>query len=415
MHAFTWTALALLTVSVGGCGTDSSGPKQSTELIRAEAGCEMPGLSTPLRQTVVFLDARAIQPSADAKEFGEKNAALRDLLLSIADPGRIQSSGVTAFRERVSIAVVPADGSSAQLVFMGCPPGLSAPELADARKKSSAVGEFFTGDAASKLSDQSEAFTRQLIGALTAAGARAGGGTPNGAIADASFLTGVKSTQALLDAKDHMLRLILIADLSPLSSSGGFSEGVTAGRAAGGRFGLAEVDIVAPAGKPVSHKEFLRGWFLAQGANLASAGSGRVALATPVPRHLWRFEGQAAYPGRQEAVAIRVGDDGAGKLAGAWLTLRGTPDRATPMTGTITCSAADRCSIQSDDGGFAQAWNPAPGGEPKFESLWPFGGMRSFAFALAGDRLTGTVSDDSVYIGPDTNRNSIAIAATTKH
>jgi hypothetical protein len=415
MQVAYWLGAALLATSVSSCGTDAPGTKRTIEIIRAESGCEMPGLSAPLRQTIVFLDARAIQRSADASEFGEKNAALRDVLLSVADPGRIQSSGVTAFRERVSIAVVPADGSPAQLVFVGCPPGLSAPELADARKKSSAIGEFFTGDAASKLSTQTEAFTRQLIGALTAAGERADGGTPNGPIADAGFLSGVKSSQALLESKDHMLRLILICDLSPLSASGGFAEGVAAGRAAGGRFGWAEVDLVAPAGKPVAHRDFLRGWFLAQGGNLASAGSGRVALATPVPRRLWRFEGEAAYPGRQEAVTIRIGDDGAGKLAGAWLTLRGTPDRATPMTGTITCSAPDRCAIQSDDGGFAQAWNPAPAGVPKFDNEWPFGGMRSFGFALTGDRLTGSVSDESVYLGTDTNKNSIAITATTKH
>lgn len=404
----------MLLVGLSACKTDPA-PTRSNDVIRAEAGCDMQGLSKPLRQTVVFIDARALQKTADATEFAAKNAGLRDLILSIADPGRIQSSGVTAFRERVSIAVVPADGSPGQLVFVGCPPGLSAAELADAKSKSSSVGEFFTGDAQSKLDDQAEAFTRQLIGALTAAGDRAGGGTPSGPVAGSSFLAGVRGSQALLDAKDHALRLILISDLSPLDPSGGFAEGVAAGQAAGGRFGLAEVDMVAPTGKPVAHKDFLRGWFLAQGANLASAGSGRVAVATPVPRRLWRFEGEAAYPTRNEAVTIRIGEDGAGKLAGTWLTLRGTPDRATPMTGTITCSAADRCTIQSDDGGFAQAWNPAAGGEPKFNSEWPFGGMRGFAFDLTGDRLTGKVSDDGVYIGPDTSKNSIAITATAKH
>jgi len=403
-----------LTLALAACDDPGKGTGSSHETIRAEAGCDMQGLGKPLRLTVVFIDARTLQRTADATEFAAKNAAMRDLILSIADPGRIQSSGVTAFRESVSIAVVPADGSPGQLVFVGCPPGLSATELAEAKSKSSAVGEFFTGDAQSKLDAQAELFTRQLIGALTAAGDRAGGGAPGGAIAASTFLTGVRSSQALLDAKDRALRLILISDFSPLSGSGGFAEGVAAGQAAGGRFGLAEVDVVAPAGKAVVHKDFLRGWFLAQGANLVSAGAGRVAVATPVPRRLWRFEGSAAYPGRNEPIAIRIGDDGAGKLAGAWLTLRGTPDRATPMTGTITCIGADRCTVQSDDGGFAQAWNPAPSAKADFKSEWPFGGMRSFAFDLASDRLTGKVSDDSVYIGPDTNKNSIAITAVAK-
>lgn len=413
IRAFTAaTALALL----AGCGpgTPTATSSATKETIRADAGCEVARLPSPLRQTLVLLDARAIQPSQNAREFVERNAPLRDMLLAIADPSRIQSSGVTALRERVSIGIVPIDGSPAQQVFTGCPPGLSATELAEARKTSSSVSEFFTGDVTSKFQKQADAFNEQLIGGLNAAGNRAVGGTPDGTIAQSRFLSGVRSSRALFDVKDKALRLILLSDFSALDPAGGFAEGLAAGRAAGGRFALAEVDVVAPAGKAPAHAEFLRGWFLGQSAHLASVAAGRVGTATPPPARLRAFVGTAAYPGGAESVDIRIGDDGNGKLAASWLTLKGTPDRATPMTGTITCQEPDRCTIRSDDGGFAQAWNPNPGATAAFDSEWPFAGMRNFAFDQKGVRLTGKISDDGIYIGNDTARDSIAIDAAAK-
>lgn len=412
--AHAWAAAMGLALALAGCKSTTGMVAGSPDVIRAEDGCDVPGLSAPLRQTVVMLDARAIQPSASAAEFVARNSGLRDLLLSIAEPGRIQSSGVTAMRERVTIAIVPLDGSPAQQIFTGCPPGLSAAELAEARNSSSAMGEFFTGSVADKFASQGEAFSLKLIGGLNAAGMRAAaGGTPTGAIDHAPFLAGVAASRALMETKNNSLRLILVTDLSAFAPAGGFLEGLAAGRAAGGQLSLAQVHLVAPAGRPVAHKAFLQGWLLGQGAQLASAGAGRVATVTAPPRRLWSFQGTVAYPTGGEPVVLRIGDDGAGKLAGAWLTMRGTPDRSTPMTGTIACSVADHCTIQSDDGGFAQVWNPKPGAEPSFGNDWPFAGMRRFAFELRGNQLTGKVYDDDVHIG-DSDRNALAIEATRR-
>ena len=414
MRASVATATAILSLALAGCGTDATPAGKPQDVIRADGACDVAGLTAPLRQTVVMLDARAIQPSTSAAEFVQRNGGLRDLLLSIADPTRIQSSGLTAMRERVTIAIVPADGSAAQPIFTGCPPGLTPTELAEARRSSSRTAEFFTGDVAGKFAAQADSFDEQLIGGLNAAGTRAAAaGTPSGTIDHAPFLAGLIASRALLEAKDHTLRLILVSDLSAFAPAGGFGEGLAAGRGAGGQFGLAEVHLVAPAGHPVAHQPFLRGWLLGQGAQLASAGSGRVATATAAPRRTWSFEGTAAYPAGNEPVAIRLGDDGAGKLAGAWLTLRGLPDRATPMTGTITCPAPDHCLIQSDDAGFAQIWNPKPGPEPTFGNDWPFAGMRRFTLEVRGNQLTGKVYDDGVHIG-ETDSDALPITATRK-
>jgi hypothetical protein len=171
--------------------------------------------------------------------------------------------------------------------------------------------------------------------------------------------------------------------------------------------------LVTPPGRAPAHKAFLEGYFLAQAANLVSYSPGRVGRPTSPPMRLSTFVGEAAYPERKEAVLIRLGADADGKLSGSWLTLRGTPDRPTPMTGRITCSG-EQCRIESDDGGFAQAWSDGPAGAPSFNGDWPFAGMRNFSFAVDGQRISGRVYDDAVYIGEDTTKNSIAVNGMKK-
>ena len=198
-------------------------------------------------------------------------------------------------------------------------------------------------------------------------------------------------------------------DIRPVAAGivGRFNERLAAGPSASGRLGL-----VVPAGRPVAHADFVRGWLLGQGALLVSADAGRVTGTTAPPRRFPFLEGQAACPSRAEPIAIRLGDDVAGKLAGSWLILRGTSDRATPMTGTITCAqGTDRCEIQSDEGGFARGWGG--GGPTRYDRAWAFGGMRTFRFTPDGGRLSGRVFDDGVHIG-NLKSNGITISAQAK-
>lgn len=405
---------ALLLPLLAGCGPDGENAR-SAEVIRAMDYCDGEGLSKPLRQTTVFLDARLLEKSADAAEFAAKNAAMRDIILSVAEPRRIQTSGVTALREKITIVVVPSDGSPAQRVFEGCPPGLSAQELARERAKGSGLSEFVSGDVTRSLDKQADAFTLQLIGGLNAAGARAEGGpVPSSAVEQSAFLAGVRASKGLFEDQGHLQRLILVSDFSRLSVSGDDRQsGIKAGQAAAGSFNHAEVHLVTPPGRPPANNRFLEGYFLAQAGNLVSYSTGRVGRPTSPPVRLATFVGEAAYPERNEAVLIRLAADSDGKLSGSWLTLRGTPDRPTPMSGRMTCSA-DQCRVESDDGGFAQAWSNGSPGAPRFNGDWPFAGMRNFTFAVNGAQVSGRVYDDAVYIGEDTTKNSISINAIKK-
>lgn len=421
--ASTFCTLIAGAALISSC-SDGGGPVGDigTGEIRADAACEVQGLTKPLRQTVVLVDARALQRSANGDEFAVRNTAFRDLILSIADPSKAVGNGTTAARERVTIAVVPADGSAAEVAFTGCLPGMSADELAQANRNQSALTSVFSAGPAGQMEKQAEEFRTRLIGGMVEAAKKAdgGNGTPAGSVEGSRFLQGVRGSRALLETRKGVQRLVLVSDLSrldlppetdPLAS---FTAGSTAGAQAGGDLGHVELHVVLPAGRPLPNRAYLRGYFLAQQALLASIAAGHLGPSPAPPVRLWHFAGEADYPSRKQLVDIRIGDDGQGKLASAWLTVIGDPRFAIPLTGQIICTAPDSCKITSDNAGFAQIWTGRTAGAAHFSNDLPFGGMRNFTLQIDGNRLTGRASDPDIFLEPDRNRNWIGIAADAK-
>lgn len=408
----------VLTSCDGGSG--SAPTKSGGSTIRAEAACDMKGAQAPLRRTIILVDAKALTKAGDAVAFAEQNKAFRDLVLSIADPAVALPAGTSAAREQITIAVVPADGSAAQTTFVGCIPGLSAQELADAQSKEGGIGSMFSSGTARQLEDQASNFRTQLIGGMVAAGALAGekSGSQSGPVAAAPFLAGIRASKGMFDGDDRVQRLVLMSDLSGLDLPNGEQAAVRkaaveAGRKAAGDLPQVDIHVVLPSGKSAAGREYFESYWLAQGGRLLSYGPEKLGNATPAPIRLWRFSAQAAYPSGNELADVRIGDDGKGKLTASWLTLLGTPSFPIPMTGSISCSGED-CEVRSDRGGFAQAWSDTPGGEPEFRNDLPFGGMRNFSFKIAGERLTGEATDEGVYIGADRGRQGIQITGKAK-
>ena len=426
MRLFWSAAAAAATVALGACsGGSDNGPGTdagSRQTIRAESACSQEGLDAPKRQTVVLIDAKAIQKTRDATEFAARNTGFRDLILSIADPVKALNAGLAVARERIVIAVVPSDGTTADVAFTGCIPGLSADEMAAAKAHQSAVASAFSSGVSGQLDKEVEAFRTQLIGGLVAAAARADGSpsSQSGPIATSHYLQGVRSSRSLWDAKGLVPRLILVSDLSTLDLPAGsgptsrLADGISAGRSASGDLGMAEVHVVLPVERPLPDQSFLRGYFLAQNAVLASTSVGRVTGSPLPPRRLWYFAGEAAYPSGAVPLDVRLGDDGGGKLTASWVTVLSDPRFAIPLTGQIACATATNCKISSDSNGFAQAWTGASSNAPKFSAELPFGGMRNAVLNIAGERLTGRVSDDAVTVGKNPNQNWIEIKASTK-
>lgn len=411
-------------MALAGCGSEPTGgtPAKggSGSTIRAEAACEVQGVKAPLRRTIILVDAKALRKSADGLEFADRNKAFRDLVLSIADPAVALPAATSAAREQIVIAVVPADGSAAQAAFVGCIPGMSAQELAAAQQKEGGVSGMFTSGVARGLEDQASTFRTQLIGGMVAAASQAADAAraQSGPVEASPFLAGVRASKGLFDDDGRVQRIVLFSDLSGLDLPEGDAStvrkaGIEAGRKAGAELAQADVHVVLPSGKSIEGRNFFEAYWLAQGARLLSYAPDKVANVAASPVRLWRFAGQVAYPSGPELADIRIGEDGKGKLTASWLTLLGTPAFAVPMTGSIICSGDD-CTIQSDKGGFAQVWSDAPGGEPEFRNDLPFGGMRSFALKIVGDRLTGQASDEGVYVGADQSRKGIAITGKAR-
>lgn len=423
LAAPTAVILALSLAACGGGGGDQGGGGGGTGAIRNEAYCNKTGLPAPLRQTFILLDAKVIKKAAMATDFAERNAFVRDLGLAFTNPALALASGLSDPRERISIMLVPSDGSPAQLVFTGCIPGLSADEEAAARAGNSGLGEFFTGDALSAMAKDAEQFQIGAIGGMTQA-AKRGVDTPEpqtGPIAASALFSAIRASRGVLEPpKGTIARYVIVTDLSAAGFESGESsdsphkQGQDAGFKAAGDFGLSDVMVIQPEGAAPKGKEFLEGFLLAQGGRLVSYSSGKPMAGERAPKSVRFFEGEAAYPGRNERLSLRIADDGKGNLSSSWLTMLGGVNKPIPLTGQITCSSPSICKIASDDKGFAQAWSPTPGGEPEFINEMPFAGMRNFAFEIEGKELKGEVLDPMVQIGNDGSKSSIAIKASVR-
>lgn len=420
-----WAASAatLFILSLSACGTGETAGASGAGVIRYEAYCNKAGLSAPLRQTFILLDANVLKKAEMATDFAERNTFIRDLGLAFANPGLSLASGLSDPRERISILLVPTDGSPAQLVFTGCIPGLSADEETAARAGNSGFGEFFTGDALSGMAKDADQFQMNAIGGLTSA-AKRGVDTPEpqtGAIAASVLFNAIRASRGVLDPpKGTIARYVIVTNLSAASfenaesSDSPHKQGQDAGFKAGGDFGLSDVMIVQPEGAAPKGKDYLEGYLLAQGGRLVSYSSGKPMAGERAPKTVRYFEGEAAYPGRSERLNLRIADDGKGNLSSSWVTMLGSVNKPIPLTGQISCSSPSICKIVSDDKGFAQAWSPKRGGEPEFINEMPFAGMRNFSFEIQGKELKGEVSDPMVQIGNDDSKSSIAIKAEVR-
>jgi hypothetical protein len=422
-HILTVPAVTVLALGLTGC-TDTTPPIDTgTEMIRAEAYCDKPGLTAPLRQTYILIDAKVVKKAELGPEFAERNTFMRDLGLAFTNPALALASGLSDPRERITILLVPADGSPAQPVFTGCIPGLSADEEAAARAGNSGFAEYFTGDALSAMAKDADQFQLAVVGGLANA-AKSGVDTPEpqtGPIAASALFSAIRASRGVLEPpKGTLARYVLVTNLSAASFESAdvtdtpHTQGRDAGFKAGGDFGLSDVMIIQPEGMPPKGKEFLEGFLLAQGGRLVSYSSGKPMAGERAPKTVRHYEGEAAYPGRNERVTLRIADDGKGNLSSSWLTMLGGINKPIPLTGQISCSSPTICKIVSDDKGFAQAWSSQPGGEPEFANDLPFGGMRNFIFEITGKDLKGEASDPMVQIGNDSAKSAIAITATQR-
>jgi hypothetical protein len=406
--------LLLSAAVVGLAACDGPAAPASTSLtaggeLRAETFCVVDGLAPSMRHTLIMIDENALSKTENPADFVSLNGKIRDVVLTFADPDRALSSGTSDYRERISIHILPTDGAASYRVFSGCLPGLSPQELADAKKESSAVGDFFSGGVTQKIENDVADFTTKLIGSLQvgARGAKGAAKAQSGPVAEISVFQSLRASGRVINSDMGLPRVVVVTDLSGVDLPEAATReelrkaAFAAGDASALDFGRADVVFVQGSGGNDQQREFMDAFLLAQHGKLVYWGNERVGALPPAPSRVARYVGKVTYPNGEDAVQIRVASDRNGKLVNSWMILRGRPDKSVPLSGTALCSEAGECEVRSDEGGFSQAWSMAPGGEPEFDPDMPFSGLRDFEFKAGAQKLSGKLFDPSVdRIGP---------------
>jgi len=404
--------MAISICMISSCSNESDPPIRSGgNEIKAEAFCNLDEFVNPLRETFILIDAKTMLKTKSAKEFAKKNEWLRDILLDLADPKKSLASGFMSPRERVSIIVLPRDGSTGSRAFTGCLPGFTPDEREEIAADSSALAEFFTGTSDSELQEAQGTFRTRLIGGLQSAASQAGENRSRqtGKFASTPLMEAFRASQGLLDTINESKRFVFISDLSGIDigdpdigdqetiDKSSFERAIADARQSAARFGQSEIYIVQPPDGKLPDKDYLRGFFLAQGGDLISAAVAQTGIATAAPTRYHRFRGQAEYPSGVQPLEILLGADKEGKLVQSWMIfLLGEEPQPVPLMGQMRCSGDATCKVISEQLKFSQSWSPLPGGEAEFSDEMPFGGMRNFELSFESGKLTGRVTDPAV-------------------
>jgi hypothetical protein len=399
---------------------DRSTTGGAPQAIRFERYCTPPGLSPSLRHTFVLVDEHSIARTDTAEDFGQINAKLRNVVIGFATPDAASITGLMDHRERLSILLLPRDGTAAKLLFTGCLPSLSADELTAADRDGSAVATFFTGGVRQDISEAARTFRSRVTSALIlAARAAPGPAEPEtGVLAQSQLVQSLLASGQLINGENGVPRVLLLANLAQFDLGGASTpeaarrNGFTDGQTLALDLGRAELHVFLVEGESATlARDYARAFFLTRHANLMTWADDTPSSMPAAPVVVERYDGEAQYPREPEPIQIRVAADRNGALVNSWMILRGVENRSIPMTGRRVCNAEGVCSLRSDDGGFAQAWSPNTSATPEFDRLLPFVGMREWEITTQAQTLRGRVFDPTVRIGAGAGENSFNLNA----
>lgn len=423
---FRHSSIALLAAAavLASCGFDGKKDQKSRSVagvIREDAYCNIDGLAPSTRHSFVVVDSTAMKPSSSPDEFRTQNGFIRELLLSVVAPDRGLSSGMVAPRERVSLIILPTDGSAGRLIFTGCVPGLTVDEQTKVLENTSGWKKWTSGDPLTEVTNAGSKFTESLLSAMFSAAGELEGApkSAKGTFKSSALLQSLAASQQLLEpAKGAARRVFLVSDLSrfqyddPESTQSAKSRGIAAARQAGEVLRFSEVYLVQPPGSALKEKDYLGGFILGQGAKLAYFGSSVPSVATRSPVQSSEFAGRVEYAAGPESVQIVVARDDRNNLVYSFFALLGSNASVTPMFGTMICEADDDCKIISDKSGFAQTWKQSSGGNPEFNAEMPLAGARDFEFTIKGEIMKGEIKDEALQLSSNPAKPGLSVSAT---
>jgi hypothetical protein len=367
--------------------------------VTADQWCQRDGLSSALRQTVVLIDERAIVPGVGAA-FRTENPALFEAVSALSGQAAV-TSGTMAPRERLTLYLIPADGGSPRLVFTGCEPGLSAEETAAARGNRSALGDFVGGDLAGELEDAGEAHNRTFITSFVRLGDRpAPPSIVPGSFAHGSLVSSLRSVRQLAREGAGAPRYLIFTDLAAFPANAadpeaarraGFTDASTARIALGG----AEVVLIGKDAAGDLARNYAQAFFLGSQGNLLGWGSGALGSLPAAPVSVRTYAGELRYPVDRYPARLIIGRDSANRLVNSWLIVNSDAEWATPIGGSLSCTA-DACDLIQDRSGLAQQWSTSTDSVADFSANLPLSGMRGLRARITPETATGEVFDPEV-------------------
>lgn len=388
----------------------ASSPVFAIERDRAEEYCQKPELSKALRQTIVLLDERVVI-AQQGDDIPASNRDLIRLFLNFADPEKARRSNTFVPRERFTVYALPRDGSEPRHVFTGCQPFYSEEEIAQIESAKGSIARYsdtyFGKGTIAEAKKYEGLFRNVLTSTLIDAGKSATmviRPSDSPGFLDSSLIVSLQRAPRLVNLHDGVPRIILLSDFSPFSMEGmanlvdARTRGFSLAKQANIDFSRSELYAVAISTVQQNKlsREFAHAFFLGSGALLTGWSNKAISNLLTNANTIRVFQGFIDYGNMKAPIQVRLAWDRNGTLVNSWISLATKNTVSTPMSGAAVCEEPTKCSIKSDDSGFAQVWSTNPDEKAEYDASMPFSGLRRFEIDLSGAKAHGKIWDPAV-------------------
>lgn len=368
--------------------------------------CVTEGPYEPRRQTVVLIDGSLME---DTGAEGVLPFWRREMARFV-DAQSSEAAVLMAPHERLSLGVLKPDGTGVNIFFEGCLPLLAQGEIEELSAKETKLDWFLGNGWKDQNDEKSESFAKSaaISAVLAARGLNFTPLTERRRFADSALTNSLRNFPGV-DKNFGIPRLVLITDLASFDLPDGDDEALISaghldGDKIGMRLGYSELHVISqqsPNSGAAIH--YLRALFLSSEADLKTLATASGALTNiGAPLNVRTFQGTIQMkkePEERLLVRMRIAWDQNYTVVGSWMEETQVKVRYTPFNGSLTCSSDTNCEFIGD-GLFAQIWSGKPGDEAaclRTEERLPFGGFRTLSFKIAGEMVTGLVSDETCY------------------
>lgn len=387
----------------------------------AEDYCQVDNFPQSIRQTIVLVDENVVTKQS-GKKIPTDNLKLIHLVRKFVDPESSQSNNTFLPREPVRIFTLPRDGSAPLLVFSGCEPFFSKQEQAVIRasksKWANMKDRYFGSGVLDKSKSYGEKFLRGVGRALKNIGKTTTVEQPVGSVPKSALLS-LQSASRLINLQYGIPRVVFISDFSFFNDNNNSKEDTALRRAGFNmakqyriKFSRAELYAIHMKSNQLNSKlkNLAESFFLGSEALLVGWSNNAVSNLLTNPKNMNVFQGTINYGSTAPPVRLRLAWDQNGSLVNSWISVSLKYPISTPIEGVLLCSAPKKCTVNSDDSGFAQIWSDNQNDEPEYDPNIPFSGLRRIQINISDNLATGKIWDPAVdCIGGQRNTNGRCI------